>query len=238
MKLSIIIPAYNEQDTISLVIKKVLKNKLVSEIIVVNDGSTDGTSHRIQDTGRRKIKVINKKQNEGKGAAIRDALKIVTGDIIIIQDADLEYDPQEYGKLIKPIIDNKADVVFGSRFMGSDAHRVLYFWHMLGNQFLTLVTNILTNLNLTDMETCYKVFTKKVAKKLNLKERRFGFEPEFTIKISALGCRIYEVGISYSGRSYAEGKKINWKDGTWALWCIIKYGLIKRSGDRNIQKIF
>lgn len=234
MKLSIIIPAYNEQNTISAVIKKVLNNKLVSEIIVVNDGSTDKTGFRIQDAGRRKIKIINKKQNEGKGAAIRDALKIVTGDIIIIQDADLEYDPAEYTTLIKPILDKKADVVFGSRFVGGNAHRVLYFWHMLGNKVLTLLTNIVSNINLTDMETCYKVFTKDVAKKLNLQEKRFGFEPEFTIKISALGCRIYEVGISYSGRSYAQGKKINWKDGVWASWCIIKYGLIKKSEDPNI----
>lgn len=225
MNLTVIIPAYNEEATISLVLKKILANKIVSEIIVVNDGSTDKTGFRIQGAGHRKIKIINKKINEGKGAAIRDALKIAKGNIFIIQDADLEYDPHEYAKLIKPILDKKADVVFGSRFMGSDAHRVLYFWHMMGNQFLTLVTNILTNLNLTDMETCYKVFTKDVAQKLNLQEKRFGFEPEFSIKVAKMNARIYEVGIGYSGRSYTEGKKITWKDGLITLWCLFKYSI-------------
>jgi glycosyltransferase involved in cell wall biosynthesis len=226
MKLSIIIPAYNEEATISLVLKKVLENKLVKEIVVVNDGSSDKTLTKIKSVKSDRIRIINKKTNEGKGAAIRDALKIAKGNIFIIQDADLEYDPQEYAKLIKPILENKADVVFGSRFMGSDAHRVLYFWHMLGNQFLTLITNILTNLNLTDMETCYKVFTKDVANKLNLQEKRFGFEPEFCIKVSKMSARIYEVGISYSGRSYSEGKKITWKDGLVTLWCLFKYSII------------
>ncbi len=204
--------------------------------MIVNDGSTDRTSHRIQDAGHRKIRVINKKQNEGKGAAIRDALKKVTGDIIIIQDADLEYDPKEYSTLIKPILDKKADVVYGSRFVGGSAHRVLYFWHMVGNKLLTLFTNMVSNLNLTDMETCYKVFTKQVAIKLNIQENRFGFEPEFTIKIADLGYRIYEVGISYSGRSYAMGKKINWRDGIWAIWCVVKYGLLEKSEAHNIEK--
>lgn len=223
--LTVIIPAYNEEATISVVLKRVLENKLVKEIVVVNDGSSDKTLKSIKSVKSVNIRVINKKQNEGKGAAIRDALKIAKGNILIIQDADLEYDPHEYAKLIKPILENKADVVFGSRFMGSDAHRVLYFWHMIGNQFLTLLTNILTNLNLTDMETCYKVFTKEVAKKLDLQEKRFGFEPEFSIKVAKMNARIYEVGISYSGRSYAEGKKITWKDGFITLWCLFKYSL-------------
>lgn len=199
---------------------------MVSEIVVINDGSTDKTGSRIYDLRSKKLKIINKKLNEGKGAAIRDGLKKVTGDIIIIQDADLEYDPQEYPILIKPILDKKADVVFGSRFVGGNAHRVLYFWHMVGNKLLTLFTNMATNLNLTDMETCYKVFTKQVAQKLNIQERRFGFEPEFTVKVARQDFRIYEVGISYTGRNYLQGKKINWKDGIWAIWCIIKYKFV------------
>lgn len=232
MKLTVIIPVYNEEKTIGQAIVRAMQEKtgIASiEIIVVNDGSTDSTKTQIAKCkGQiKKIKIINKSKNEGKGAAIRDALKIAKGNIFIIQDADLEYDPHEYAKLIKPILENKADVVFGSRFMGSDAHRVLYFWHMLGNQFLTLVTNILTNLNLTDMETCYKVFTKEVANKLNLHENRFGFEPEFTVKVARHKFRIYEVGISYSGRSYSEGKKIGWKDGIWALICLVKYSALE-----------
>lgn len=223
MKLSVIIPVYNEEKTVVTTIKRVLQNKLVTEVIVVNDGSSDRTRSQILDLRLKKLIIIDKKKNEGKGAAIRDALKKISGDIIVIQDADLEYDPGEYGKLIRPILDKKADVVFGSRFLGSDAHRVLYFWHMVGNQFLTLITNILTNLNLTDMETCYKAFTKKIAIKLDLQEKRFGFEPEFTIKVAKMDARIYEVGISYSGRNYLEGKKITWVDGLIALWCLFKY---------------
>lgn len=226
--LSIIIPVYNEEKTVAQIIKRVLQNKLVTEVIVINDGSTDKTKYLISNVKylmrTKKLKILNKITNEGKGAAIRDGIKIANGDILIIQDADLEYDPDEYDKLIKPILDKKADVVFGSRFLGSDAHRVLYFWHMIGNQFLTLFTNMITNLNLTDMETCYKAFTKKVANKLKLKENRFGFEPEFTIKVARMDVRIYEVGISYYGRNYAEGKKIGWKDGIMAIGQIIKYG--------------
>ena len=169
---------------------------------------------------------MNKTQNEGKGAAIRDALKIATGNVFIIQDADLEYNPDEYRLVLAPILDKKADVVFGSRFVGNQPHRVLYFWHYVGNKFITLLANCLTNLNLTDIETCYKAFTKDVAKRLNLEEKRFGFEPEFTIKVAQMKMRVYEVGVSYSGRSYAEGKKINWKDGLWTMWCLIKYSLV------------
>ncbi len=223
MKLTVIIPAYNEEKTILQVIKKVLANKLVGEVIVVNDGSTDKTRFKVQDSRFKKIKIINKKINEGKGAAVRDALKITKGDVFIIQDADLEYDPDEYKLMLAPILAKKADVVYGSRFVGNQPHRVLYFWHYVGNKFITLLSNCLTNLNLTDIETCYKAFTRDVADKLNLQENRFGFEPEFTIKIAKMGVRIYEVGISYSGRSYGEGKKIDWKDGLWTVWCLFKY---------------
>jgi len=196
------------------------------EVVVVNDGSTDRTLKRIKEYKDKKIRLINKPINQGKGAAIRDALKLVTGQVIIIQDADLEYSPEDYKMLLEPILQNKADVVFGSRFGGSLSHRVLYFWHFLGNKLLTFLTNLITNLNLSDMETCYKVFTKDVARSLNLQENRFGFEPEFSVKVAKMGVKIYEVGISYSGRSYSEGKKINWKDGLWALWCIFKYGFL------------
>ncbi|KKU29428.1 MAG: Glycosyl transferase family 2 [Candidatus Amesbacteria bacterium GW2011_GWA2_47_11b] len=228
MRLTVIIPAYNEDKTISRVLKRVLVNKLVREIIVVNDGSTDGTKTQIAKckAQNKKIKIINKAKNEGKGTAIRDALKIAKGDTFIIQDADLEYDPNEYPQVLGPIMAGKADVVFGSRFVGNQPHRVLYFWHFVGNKFITLLANTITNLNLTDMETCYKAFTRDVAKKLGLQEKRFGFEPEFTIKTAKMGVRIYEVGISYSGRSYSEGKKINWKDGLWTVWCLFKYSAL------------
>jgi len=229
-KISVIIPAYNEEATILKVVRNVLKTNvgnLKKEIIVVNDGSSDKTGEMLQKIKNSSVLLINKNKNEGKGAAIRTALKKATGDIIIIQDADMEYNPDEYNLLLAPIADGKADVVFGSRFVTTQQRRVLYFWHSLGNQFLTFVTNVFTNLNLTDMETCYKMFTKEVALKLDLKESRFGFEPEFSVKVAKMGFRIYEVGISYSGRNYSEGKKINWKDGLWALWCIFKYSLSK-----------
>jgi len=226
MKLSIIIPAYNEEATIAAVIGRVAKLKYKKEIIVVNDGSTDKTRYKILDTRYKQIKLINKKINEGKGAAIRDALKVVTGDVVIIQDADLEYDPNDYKLLLKPILDGKAQVVFGSRFITSAPRRALYFWHWVGNAFLTLLTDAITNLNLTDMETCYKAFTAQVARKLDIKETRFGFEPEFTVKIAKMKVPVYEVGVSYSGRSYEEGKKIGWRDGVWAIWSLIKYGVL------------
>jgi glycosyltransferase involved in cell wall biosynthesis len=220
-------PAYNEEKTIVQTIRRVLKVKtpgIKKELIIVNDGSTDKTLKTIKSISDRRIILINKGVNKGKGAGVRDALKKVTGEVIIIQDADLEYNPNEIIKLIVPIKKGAADVVFGSRFMGGEPHRVLLFWHMVGNKLLTLLSNMITNINLTDMETCYKMFTKDIAKKLDLKEDRFGFEPEFTIKVAKMKARIYEMGISYSGRSYTEGKKINWRDGIRALLVMIKYG--------------
>jgi glycosyltransferase involved in cell wall biosynthesis len=227
-KVSVIIPVFNEESTIVTAISKVIATKfgrIKKEIIVVDDGSTDQTWKKIKSLKNKELVSIQMLNNSGKGAAIRIGLKNITGDVVIIQDADLEYNPNEYSVLLKPIIDGKADVVFGSRFVSGQSRRVMYFWHSVGNSFLTLVSNMLTNINLTDMETGYKVFTSDVARKLNLEENRFGFEPEFTAKIAHMKCRIFEVGISYSGRSYAEGKKINWKDGLWAIWCLIKYNL-------------
>ncbi|CAM8460077.1 WcaA Glycosyltransferases involved in cell wall biogenesis [Candidatus Methylopumilus universalis] len=230
MKLSVIIPCYNELKTIDNIIEAV-KNSPYSnkEIIVVDDFSTDGTRDKLKEIEKRNgiDKVIYHQFNQGKGAALRTGIKSATGDLVIIQDADLEYDPNEYVRLIEPIIQNKADVVFGSRFLGSDAHRVLYFYHRLGNGFLTLLSNIFTNLNLTDMETCYKVFRREIIQSIEIEENRFGFEPEITAKISKLHCRIYEVGISYYGRTYEEGKKIGWRDGVRAIYCILKYNLFK-----------
>lgn len=221
-------PVFNEKSFVKKAITAVLSaniGKLAKEIIIVDDGSRDGTTDILKGISNKKVKIFFQKKNQGKGSAIRRGLKEVTGDIVIIQDADLEYDPKEYGLLLQPILDKKADVVFGSRFMGDRPHRVLNYWHMVGNKFLTLLSNMLTNINLTDMETGYKMFTREVADKLNLKENRFGMEPEFTAKIAQMKCRVYEIGISYSGRNYDQGKKINWKDGVQALWCILKYNL-------------
>jgi glycosyltransferase involved in cell wall biosynthesis len=230
MKLSVIIPCYNELKTIDNIIEAV-KNSPYSnkEIIIVDDFSSDGTREKLKEIEKRNgvDKVIYHQFNQGKGAALRTGIKSATGDLVIIQDADLEYDPNEYGRLIDPIIQNKADVVFGSRFLGSDAHRVLYFYHRLGNGFLTLLSNVFTNLNLTDMETCYKVFRREIIQSIEIEENRFGFEPEITAKIAKLHCRIYEVGISYYGRTYEEGKKIGWRDGVRAIYCILKYNLFK-----------
>jgi glycosyltransferase involved in cell wall biosynthesis len=231
MLITIIIPVFNEMSTVNVLLEKVESVSLpcTKEIIVIDDFSTDGTREILQNIERQwkgSLKVIYHDKNYGKGAALKSGFALVKGDIIIIQDADLEYDPDEYPKLLQPILDDKADVVYGSRFVGSDPHRVLYFWHYAGNKLLTLFSNMLTNLNLTDMETCYKVLRKEVLSRIEIKERRFGFEPEITAKVARLRYRIYEVGISYSGRTYKEGKKINWKDGVIALWCIVKYNLL------------
>ena len=227
MKLSIVIPCYNELKTIETVVDAVrncpYQNK---EIIVVDDYSTDGTREKIKTKIESIVdKVIYHEQNQGKGAALRTGIKNSTGDIVIVQDADLEYDPNEIPKVIRPILDGLADVVYGTRFMGSHSHRVLYFWHMVGNKLLTTLSNILTNINLTDMETCYKAFTREIIRSIEIEEDRFGFEPEITAKIAKKRCRIYEVGISYYGRRYEEGKKIGWRDAFSAVRCIIKYNL-------------
>ena len=229
MKLSVIIPCFNEVTTIHNVIKAVKSSPVEEcEIIVVDDCSTDGTRELLKAELESVVdQIIYHPKNRGKGAALRTGIREATGDILVIQDADLEYDPQEYPLLMQPIIENKADVVYGSRFAGSGPHRVLYFWHMVGNQFLTTLSNMFTNINLTDMETCYKAFRREIIQSIKIEENRFGFEPEITAKVARKRCRIYEVGISYYGRTYEEGKKIGWKDGFRAIYCILKYNLFR-----------
>lgn len=233
-KLSIIIPAYNEGPTIHFILDKVkavsLMNGLEKEVIIVNDCSRDNTEEAIKkyqsENGKLNIHYYKHEVNQGKGAALHTGIAKATGEIVVIQDADLEYDPEEYNLLLKPILEGNADVVYGSRFMGGNPHRILFFWHTIGNRFLTFLSNMFTNLNLTDMETCYKMFRKEIIHSIKLKEKRFGFEPEVTSCIARIpDIRIYEVGISYYGRTYAEGKKINWKDGFRAIYCILKYNL-------------
>jgi glycosyltransferase involved in cell wall biosynthesis len=236
MRVSIVIPVYNEVQTLEEIVRRVRAvdlsaetgHELERELVMVDDGSQDGSRDLLAELEERldDVKVVLHDVNQGKGAALRTGFANVTGDVVIIQDADLEYDPREYPKLLEPILDGRADVVYGSRFAGGQEHRVLYFWHMVGNRVLTLLSNMATNLNLTDMETCYKVFRRDVIQDIHIEESRFGFEPEITAKVSRKpGVRLYEVGISYDGRTYEEGKKIGWKDGVRALYCIAKYNL-------------
>jgi glycosyltransferase involved in cell wall biosynthesis len=227
--LSVIMPVYNEAQTVETVIRKVLEQPEVAELITVNDASQDGTGDVLRELAKShpNIKVFEHAVNQGKGAALRTGISHATAPYVLIQDADLEYEPEEYPVLLKPILSGKADVVFGSRFIGGEAHRVLYFWHSIGNRFLTLLSNMFTNLNLTDMETCYKVFRREIIQSIRIEENRFGFEPEITSKVARKNIRIYEVAISYHGRTYAEGKKIGWKDGISAIRCILKYGILR-----------
>ncbi len=227
MKLSIVIPCYNEVMTIERLLEAVRSSPYPEkEIIVVDDFSKDGTRDKLKNLQPGLVdQILYHQVNQGKGAALRTGIQAATGHMVIIQDADLEYDPSEYGKLVDPILNGKADVVYGSRFKGSEVHQVLYFWHRMGNGFLTLLSNMFTNLNLTDMETCYKVFRREIIQNIVIEENRFGFEPEITAKLAKLGCRVYEVAISYNGRGYEDGKKIGWRDGFRAIFCILKYNL-------------
>jgi glycosyltransferase involved in cell wall biosynthesis len=229
--LSAVMPVYNEATTVAEVIRVVLAQRPVQQLVIVDDCSKDGTWEKLQPLAQNepRIKLVRHEINQGKGAALRTGIAHATSAIVIIQDADLEYDPAEYHRLLAPILSGKADVVFGSRFTGADAHRVLYYWHSVGNRLLTTFSNMATDLNLTDMETCYKVFRREVLQKIRIEENRFGFEPEITAKVARLNVSVYEVAISYYGRTYAEGKKIGWRDGVRALWCIFKYNFLTRA---------
>jgi len=235
MRLSVVVPCYNEESTVVTILEAVAASPVFSqlghelELIVVDDCSRDNTLQILRDNAHLYQKLATHEVNQGKGAALRTGIALATGDVVIIQDADLEYDPRDYPILIEPILRRGADVVFGSRFMGAGPHRVVYFWHMVGNRLLTLLSNMFTNINLTDMETCYKVCRREVIQKVNIEENRFGFEPEITAKLAHMGCVIYEVGISYHGRTYEQGKKIGWRDGFRAIYAILKYNLFSRS---------
>lgn len=227
-RLSVVIPCFNEERTIRTLIDQVLRSPVVAEVVVVDDGSTDGSRTALAGLADPRVRVVLHERNQGKGAALRTGFAHATADFVVVQDADLEYDPAEYPVLLEPLLDDRADVVFGSRFLSGRPHRVLYFWHSMGNKFLTLLSNMFTDLNLTDMETCYKCFKREVIQSIEIEENRFGFEPEITAKLASAKFRIFEVGISYSGRTYDEGKKINWKDGIRAVYCIVKYSNLGR----------
>ena len=228
MKLSVVIPVYNEKKTILEIVQRIKVVDIDKEIVLVDDYSTDGTREILKNEIEKDslCRVFYHNKNMGKGSALRTGFSHVTGDVVVVQDADLEYDPNEYHRLLRPIAEGKADVVYGSRFIGSDERRVLFFWHSIGNRVLTLISNMFTDLNLSDMETCYKMFKTEVVKNITIKENRFGFEPEITAKIAKRKYRVYEIGISYYGRDYSEGKKIGWRDAVWALWCILKYKFV------------